>query len=168
MGVGAKPRVCASFCQQWFQACAASFFEFDPRTDELRACAADSQTGVCAWLSEMLPDGASLCRHSKLQVALSETHPPNPQWMSQGEPCYDGKATPVMPSCRVRSASGRKKRASKLHPALEDHFGMWSVLLVAGLALFSVTAFRHIRAFLRRHKRTGLHARPRGKPRYAR
>ena len=89
VGVGSKPHVCSSFCGRWFQACAGSYFEFDARTDQLRPCSSDAQRGICAQLSQIVADGNSLRQHSQMSVANR-----------QNQPCFDGSAPVLMPSCQ--------------------------------------------------------------------
>lgn len=118
VGLGLKPRVCASFCSDWLQACADSFFEFDSRSGLLRACAEGAGAGVCARLGSIVQHGDALCKHSKLEVAMPRQRQHGDESdrdesagvREQDERCFDGSTPPVLPACKQKERATTKRK----------------------------------------------------------
>lgn len=164
--MGKKEPVCKHFCSDWYQACAESFFEFDARSDQLHACTDESRAGVCARLREILPDGAALCRQSKLQVAAIEARDGGGD-RDLARLCFDGRVPPLLETCK-RVPSGKRKHHKTQEPSeLVDARALWGLLAAGGVvALF--TCRRQLLLYLQRLFVSRAQPKFRGKPKFAR
>lgn len=184
VGIGAKPAVCASFCQQWHGACAESFFQYDGRSGLLRPCGLHQQAGICAQLASIVSDGLSLCQAAKLHVAEPvgasarahdhETDLSTSRQTLTHELCFDGSVPETLPVCKRESSPARakhKKPGTELGSMPEQYVALW--VLMAGAALAVVACRQHIvgRVQRIRFRHTPVSRPPtghfRGKPRFA-
>ncbi|KAL3620837.1 hypothetical protein CASFOL_035749 [Castilleja foliolosa] len=77
------PRICSSFCDRVYEACATAYFSMDSKTQALLPCGPGDF--VCGRASEWVSNGTDLCHASGFSVVSSDD--------PDGSLCYGGKGS---------------------------------------------------------------------------